>query len=182
MDQSLLTDLEAIRSPDKDVQGEAYQRLITATAVPVDWAYEAWADLLSGLRHKDNRLRSIASQILCNLAKSDPELRMVKDLAALLAVTKDEKFVTARHCTQALWKVGAAGERQKIAFVEGLATRFQECAAEKNSTLIRYDIIQSLRKVYDATADEAIRKRALTLIESEADVKYRRKFASLWKA
>lgn len=182
MDRVVRTDLDAIRSRDKDVQGEAYQRLIAATVPPVAWAYEAWAELLSGLRDKDNRLRSIASQILCNLAKSDPELRMVKDVSALLAVTKDEKFVTARHCMQALWKVGAAGERQRIALVDGLATRFQECAAEKNCTLIRYDIIQSLRKVFDATADEAIRKRALALIESEEDLKYRSKYALLWKA
>ena len=39
--------------------------------------------------------------------------RMLKDFDKLLAVTKDERFVTARHCLQSLWKVGAAGPEQR---------------------------------------------------------------------
>jgi hypothetical protein len=106
---------------------------------------------------------------------------MVRDVPALLAVTKDERFVTARHCMQSLWKVGVAGESQRRVLVDGLTDRFQECIAEKNCTLIRYDILESLRKVYAVVADEAIRQRALALIETEADLKYRKKYATLWK-
>jgi hypothetical protein len=43
------------------------------------------------------RSRAIAAQVLCNLAKSDPKNRMAKDFQALLNVTKDERFVTARR-------------------------------------------------------------------------------------
>ena len=53
--------------------------------------------------------------------------------------------------------------------------------AEKNCTLIRFDIIQSLRKLYDAVKDEEVKAKALELIGTEADIKYRKKFASLWK-
>jgi hypothetical protein len=182
LDQLIRANLDALRSKDKAQQGEAYQRLMTATAGPVDWAYEAWDELLESLRHKDNRLRSIASQILCNLAKSDPKKRMVRDLPALLAVTKDEKFVTARHCLQSLWKVGVAGASQRKAVVDGLAIHFQECAAEKNCTLIRYDILESLRKVFDAVGDEKVKHKALELIATEKDLKYRQKYSTLWKA
>ena len=52
----------------------------------------------------DNHNRAIAAQVLCNLAKSDPQYRMLKDFGALLAVIKDERFVTARHCMQAVKK------------------------------------------------------------------------------
>jgi hypothetical protein len=182
LDQLIRANLDALPSKDKEVQGAAYQHLAKATAVPVDWAYEAWDELLASLRHKDNRLRSIASQILCNLAKSDPKKRIVRDLPALLAVTKDEKFVTARHCLQSLWKVGAAGASQRKALVDGLAIRFQECATEKNCTLIRYDILESLRKVFDAAGDEKVKQKALELIATEKDLKYRKKYATLWKA
>jgi hypothetical protein len=182
LDQLIRADLDALRSKDKEQQGEAYQRLMAATAGPVEWAYEAWDELLASLRHKDNRLRSIASQLLCNLAKSDPKKRIVAGLPALLAVTKDEKFVTARHCMQSLWKVGAAGTSQRKALVDGLAVRFQECVKEKNGTLIRYDILESLRKVYDAVGDKKVQRKALELIETEKDLKYRKKYATLWKA
>jgi hypothetical protein len=94
---------------------------------------------------------------------------------------KDERFVTARHCMQALWKVGAAGKKQRKLLVESLEGRFRECIAEKNCTLIRYDIVQSLRNVYDAVGDEAVKAKALELIEREADLKYRKKYASLWR-
>jgi hypothetical protein len=52
-------------------------------------------------------------------------------------VTKDERFVTARHCLQSLWKVGVAGNKQRKIYMEGLERR----VTEKNGTLIRYDLI-----------------------------------------
>lgn len=182
MDEAIKAHAANIHSGDQAVQGKAYSSLMEETEGPVDWAYKVWDDLLSALRHKDNRLRSIAAQILCNLAKSDPEARMLTDFGALLTVTKDERFVTARHCLLSLWKVGAAGPRQKAMVVDGLAGRFAECVAEKNGTLIRSDIIQGLRKLYDLENDEALREKALGLIESEADLKYRKKYAGVWKA
>jgi len=65
--------------------------------------------------------------------------------------------------------------------VDSLAGRFEECIIEKNGTLIRYDILQSLRNVYDAVKDERIKEKALELIEREEDIKYRKKYANLWK-
>jgi hypothetical protein len=95
-------------------------------------------------------------------------------------VTKDERFVTARHCLQALWKIGLAGEKQRVRLLDGLDTRFRECAAEKNGTLIRYDIVQDMRHLYDQVKDERIREQALALIETEPDLKYRKKYAGVW--
>ncbi|MBZ0288231.1 MAG: hypothetical protein K8I30_11505 [Anaerolineae bacterium] len=181
MDTLTRTNLDNLRSEDKDVQNKAYFAVVAATDEPVDWAYDVWDDMLADLTHKDNHRRAIAAQVLCGLAKSDPEERMLKDFAALLAVTKDERFVTARHCLQALWKVGVAGKEQQRVYMDGLETRFQDCAAEKNCTLIRYDILQSLRNVYDAVKDETIRDRALAWMETEPDAKYRKKYAALWK-
>jgi hypothetical protein len=47
--------------------------------------------------------------------------------------------------------------------------------------LIRYDIIQGLRNLYDEVKDEKIREKALALIETEEDTKYRKKYATVWK-
>jgi hypothetical protein len=181
MDTITQTHLDNIHSEDRELQNKAYFFVLEATNQPVDWAYEVWDRMVEGLRHKDNHVRAIAAQVLCNLAKSDPENRMLKDFDALLAVTKDERFVTARHCMQALWKVGVVGKEQQKKLVNGLEGRFNECITEKNCTLIRYDILQSLRNVYDEVKDETIREKALELIETEEDAKYRKKYASLWK-
>ncbi len=119
---------------------------------------------------------------LVALATSDPEQRIIADFDALLAVTRDERFVTARHCLQALWKVGVAGQAQRDTYREGLMVRFAECATEKNWSLIRYDIIVSLYTVYEMTGDEALEAAARALIHSESDDKYRSKYASVWRA
>ena len=173
--------VEALRSQSKDRQNLAFEGLMKATENPVGWAYEVWDDLLFTLRDGDNRQRSIAAQVLSNLAKSDPKQRMAKDVSVLLRVTKDQHFVTARHCLQSLWKLGIAGEPQCRALLKGLVLRFEECAGEKNCTLIRYDILVALRRVYDLGKDEKIRIAAERLMETEQDAKYRKKYATVWR-
>ncbi|HLE34228.1 MAG TPA: hypothetical protein VJB38_16610 [Bacteroidota bacterium] len=181
MDKTTRTNLSNLWSEDRQLQNDAFTYILKATDKPVDWAYDTWDELLANLTHKDNHNRAIAAQVLCNLAKSDPKNRILKDFDRLLTVTKDERFVTARHCMQALWKVGVAGKKQQKVYVDGLERRFKECVTEKNGTLIRYDILQNLRNVYDAVKDEKINEKASELIETEEDLKYRKKYASLWK-
>ena len=181
MDEQTRTSLGHLGSGDKELQYQAYMHLLEVTQEPVDWAYEVWDAMLAMLSDKDNHLRTIAAQLLCNLARSDPNKRILKDFAAIMAVTRDEKFVTARHTLQAIWKIGLAGPEQRQMVADGLAHRFQECIAEKNCTLIRYDILQDFRSLYNETQDEALRAKALALIETEDDLKYRKKYAGLWK-
>ncbi|MEO8662724.1 MAG: hypothetical protein ABI693_29960 [Bryobacteraceae bacterium] len=181
MTEEIRAALTDIRSQDSGAQNKAYTNLMALTGQDVDWAYEAWGELFEGLRHKDNHVRAICAQVLCNLAKSDPEKRMLRDLDALIAVTKDDRFVTARHCLQSLWKVGVVGPEQRKKLVDGLAGRFRECVSEKNGTLIRFDIAQGLRRLYDLVKDEQVRRTALELIETEPDLKYRKKYAGVWK-
>jgi len=181
MDKTIRTNLDNIRSEDSQLQNKAYLFLMEKTEKPVDWAYEAWDELIEGLTHKDNHVRAIASQILAHLAKSDPQGKIFKDFDKLLIVTKDERFVTARHCMQSLWNVGIVSKKHQEMYLTGLANRFKECIAEKNCTLIRYDILVSMRNVYNEVEDEAIKGKALALIELENDLKYKKKYATVWK-
>jgi hypothetical protein len=180
MDRKTQEYIENLRSEDRDLQNQAFSSILKETEKPVDWAYDTWDELVEGLRHKDNHVRAISAQILANLAKSDPKNRMKKDFPALMAVTRDEKFVTARHTLQSIWKVGLETNMQKTV-VDALANWFKDCTTEKNWTLIRYDIIQDLRNLYDEVKDEKIKKKALELIETEKDPKYKKKYASVWK-
>lgn len=181
MDKTVRSHLDNIYSEDGGLQNKAYHFLIETTEKPVDWAYEVWDELVEGLTHKDNHVRAISSQVLANLARSDPKGRIFKDFDKLLAVTKDEKFVTARHCLQSIWRVGLAGRNAQQMVVNGLEQRYHECVSEKNCTLIRFDIIQDLRNLYDATTSSEIKEKALELIELETDLKYKKKYASVWK-
>jgi HEAT repeat protein len=181
MDDTTRTHWNNLRSDDGDVRYAAFMALLAITDEPVDWAYEVWNELLANLRHKDNHQRAIAAQLLSNLAKSDPEQRMLKDFDALFAVTRDERFVSARHSLQAIWKVALAGKQHQQMVVERLASRFRECVTEKNATLIRYDISDDLRKLYDVVQDETVRETALALIATEEDSKYRKKYAGVWR-
>ena len=182
MNELARTALNNLLAPDKDRQDNAFTSFMDATAQPVDWAYEVWDALVNTLTDEDNRRRAIAAQVLCNLAKSDPKRKMRNTLPALLTLTKDERFVTARHCMQSLWKVGVVSTDLQNLLIDGLAVRFDECSTEKNCTLIRYDIIVVLSRVYDHSGDERIRQQAQAWIATEQDLKYRKKYAGVWKS
>ena len=169
-----------LRRTDYQVRYITFLNILAETDKPVDWAYEVWDWLVAELKSEDNHQRAIAAQILGNLAKSDPQKRVLKDFDKLLAVTSDERFVTARHSLQAIWKVGAAGKEQRQMLVDALSSRFQDCASEKHYTLIRYDILQGFRNLYDAVGDESLKMKAQALIETEADPKYRQKYRRVW--
>ncbi len=105
---------------------------------------------------------------------------MQRTFAALWAVTYDPKFVTARHALQAIWQVGAVRAQHQALVVRHFSERFSSCSAEKHPTLIRYDLIAGLRKLYATTHADELRTTALALIATEADAKYRKKYTSLW--
>ncbi|MBX3013677.1 MAG: hypothetical protein KF832_19305 [Caldilineaceae bacterium] len=182
MSQSIPADLNALWGSERTRQNEAYAAIMAATEQPVAWAYDVWEQAVAHLAHADNHNRAIAAQLLCNLAKSDPEERLLADFDKLLMVTKDERFVTARHALQAIWKVGVAGAAQREQLLAALEKRYFECLPEKNWSLIRFDIIAGLRHLYDAVGDETVMAQALTWIEREADAKYRKKYAAVWKS
>ncbi|MDW0118184.1 hypothetical protein QTL97_14725 [Sporosarcina thermotolerans] len=181
MDNQIKLAFNKSKSGDKDERYEAYQIILKATDQQVDWAYEVWNQLIKDLTHKDNHQRSRAAQYLANLAKSDPEMRIMKDFPELWKVTKDEKFVTARHSLQSIWKVGIAGTAQLKMVMEFMVERFKKCEDEKNFTLIRNDIIQNMKNLFDYYNDEFIKQTALDLIDIVDDKKYKKKYMDIWK-
>jgi hypothetical protein len=81
----------------------------------VDWAYEIWDLLKKDLTHPDNHQRAIAAQLLCNLAKSDPEGRILGDFFALMEVTKDNRFgKTLPSVFMENWPGGQAAKRNLV--------------------------------------------------------------------
>ena len=174
-------DFDDLWAKDRQKQNLAFTAVLAETVEPVDWAYAVWDDLVLHLASKDNHDRAIAAQVLCRLAKSDPDARLDRDFDALFAVTRDERFVTARHTLLALWEVGVAGPWQRERLLGALRDRFKACSSEKNCTLVRYDVAVVLKRVHDITADESVKELALALIEAEPDAKYRKKYATAWK-
>lgn len=180
LDNDMKQNFANLQDKDKNKQYEAYVNIIKAIKTPVDWAYEVWDELIDGLTSKDNHTRSRSAQFLAYLAISDPQERILDDFSKVWEVTKDEKFVTARHSLQAIWRVGLAGKAQKDVLVSHLVNRYKQCENEKNYTLIRFDIIQNLKNLYDALNDEQLKEHALELIELETDEKYKKKYSKVW--
>lgn len=174
-------DFDALWSKDRAVQHTEFQRALLVTNERVEWSYDAWDELVAHLRSPENHDRAIAAQILCRLSASDPKLRVLRDFDRLFAVTRDERFVTARHTIQALWRIGVVGPKQRARLLAALAGRFAECIVEKNCTLIRYDIAEGLRKLYDAIGENNVKEFALRLIDTEDDVEYKKKYMTLWR-
>lgn len=181
MDVEIQRYFDDLESKDKEAQYEAYNHIMEETEGKVDWAYEVWDQLIEDLTNRDIHKRSRAVQFLSSLAISDPEQRMIRDFSKIWEVTKDPKFVTARHSLQTIWKVGLAGEEQQELVLNHLSNRFKNCTDEKNYTLRRFDIIQGMRNLYDAVQDEEIKELALELIEMEEDNKYKKKYVTAWK-
>lgn len=168
-------------SSDRNAQNAAFSTAMDVTRESVDWAHTVWDDVLENLRSPDNHNRAIAAQVLCNLAANDSTGRVLDNLDDLIEVTRDERFVTARHGIQSLWKIGLAGPKTREAIIGALERRYADSPGEKNSTLVRSDIVQSLRRLYDATGDTDIADRARAMVASEDDPKYRKKYDGHWK-
>ena len=181
MDQSTKEHVVNLHSTDAESRYASFHYLMKLTQQPVAWAYDAWDGQLALVREGDNHQRAIAAQLLSSLARSDPQERMLRDLDRFMAVTEDERPVTARHPFQSVWKVGATSKALQKKAVDHLDRRFQECAIEKNATLIRYDIQEVFRKLYDAVLGEKFKQHALPRLETEENSKYPKKYSSIWK-
>ncbi len=72
MEPTTRTQYDNLYVQDGDVRYAAMNAILAQTEHPVDWAYEVWDDLLTHLQDKNNHVRTIAAQVLCNLAKSVP--------------------------------------------------------------------------------------------------------------
>ena len=167
LNETIKTHLENLETANKEDQYVAFTSLLAATEVEVNWAYEVQDQFVQWLTDADNRRRARSAQFLAHLAISDPENRILNDFPKLWNVTYDPKFVTARHSLQAIWRVDLAGKKQKKLVLDHFTDRFQSGENEKHYTLIRFDMIQGLKNLFDQLQEE--------------DLKYRTKYLSVWK-
>ena len=172
----------ARESSDREVAYQAFVELMALAEQQVSWSYEVWDQMVGDLSHKDGHKRAFAAQLLARLALSDPENRMQRDFAALGAVLRDEKTVTARHALQSIWRVGLAGDDRRAQVLDALEKRFRECSSEKNASLVRSDTIESLGQLFRAVGDPSIEARAEALMASETDERARKKQRASWRS
>jgi hypothetical protein len=181
MNRTIKKKLDLLNSADRMEQHEAFLSIMAATDQPVTWAYDVWDRFVRQLTDPSNRQRAIAAQVLCNLAKSDPEHRILGDFDRLFEVTRDKRFVTARHALQSIWKVGAQGDHHLALVLKAFEKRFTECAKEKNRTLIRSDILKGMKRLHRDPGDARVERLAKRLLQLEEDRKYRKKYLLLWR-
>lgn len=181
MDKDVKKLFNNLGSTDDKIRLSALQSVLKLTEEKVDWVYEVWDDLLVKLGSENSYQRSIAIMVLCNLGKSDVEDRLSVSLDLLLAHTRDDKFITSRQCIQNIWKVAAAGRKNREKVLAHLEKRFRECTSEKHYNLLREDIILSMSLLYKEQKDKTLLTRARKLMDEEKVEKYRKKYESILK-
>lgn len=181
MSFSIKESVKRLHDVDRTIQYDAFLDIQREIEKPVDWAYEVWGQFAKWLNSKDAHDRARGAQFLAGLSKSDPENRILNNFSSLCAVAEDEKFVTARHALQSIWKVGLGGEEQKKRVLDYLVNRFREAPNGVHPTMIRSDIIVGLRNLANSTQDESIEGIGTELIGIEADPKYKKKLIASWK-
>lgn len=181
MDQHVKEIYDNLASTDDAVRMSALQAILERTQDRVAWVYEVWDDLFERLSHPNSYQRTIAILVLCNLAKSDAQHRLDSSLDLLLAHTKDDKFITSRQCLQNIWKIAAASPQNRDQVIVHLEKRFNECTSEAHYNLLRQDIVQSFRRLYDQEKDAGLLIRARDLIQEENEVKYRKQYDAILK-
>jgi len=138
-----------------------------------------WDGFVKDLRDRGSHVRAIAAQLLCGLARSDPQNRMLKDINTLMVVMRDERFVTL----SAIALKGRGRGQEPAEDGGGSACRpVRRLRCREELLLIRHDIVQGMRNLSDDVRDETIRTKELELIETGLDLKYSKKYAGVWKA
>jgi len=181
MDKQVKECIDNLGSTDDKTRLNALQTILKITEDKVDWVYDVWDDLVSKLDNENSYQRSIALMVLCNLAKSDSENRIEGILDRLLAHTRDDKFITSRQCIQNVWKVAATSNRTKEIVLDHLEKQYTDCSEEKHYNLIRQDIIQSIRYLYDCEEDDRLLVWAKEMAKKENEEKYRKKYEAILK-
>jgi len=181
MDSAIRQKFIELSSKDDKLRMDALQAILRITDEKVDWASEVWDELLQKLDDKNSYQRSIAIMVLCNLAKSDDENRMSEAIDRLLSHTRDEKFITSRQCLQYIWKIAVVNLTLKEKVVTHLEAQYKTCIQDKHYNLIRQDIIQSLKNIYDANGDELLLDKIRMLLQLEDDLKNRKKYGQIVK-
>jgi len=179
MDRAVKEQFDLLSSTDDAIRMGALQTILKLTDQKVDWIYEVWDELFEKLKSENSFQRSIGIMVICNLAKSDTQNRLSHCLDLLLAHSRGEKFITSRQCIQNIWKVATTGGPAYDKILDHLEERFRECVNEKHYNLIRSDVIQSIRSIYDATQDPALLNRAQILIMEEKEKKYLKKLMAI---
>ena len=122
--------IQNILSKRKEASYDSFISLLDETKKKVSWSYRHW-DVLENLLVKgDDHQRSVAAQLLANLAKSDPDQRMVNTLPKLIEETKDQRFVSAHHTIQCLWKIGIINKQLEQLLLDGLFGRYYDSEKE----------------------------------------------------
>ena len=171
----------ARKSEDLKESYAALTQLFKLSEKPVTWAYDVWGDLLDQLKTGDNRERAFAAQMLARLAISDPKARILKALPALEAVMRDERFVTARHTVQSLWRAGVPSDKHAAQISVALQKRYRDCVTHKNAALIRTDIIEAMVKLGHAVGRDKVELDVDRLLATESDPKARKKQLAVWR-
>ncbi|WP_225743138.1 nucleoporin NDC1 [Marinilactibacillus sp. Marseille-P9653] len=146
MDKETRMLLEIIEHGKKECQLTAFILLLEKSETQVDWSYEVWDTLLSGLKSSDLYEKTGASQLLCYLSISDPECRILHSFQDIWKCTYVPNQDLAENALRATWRMGLAGPEQRSILLQAYEKRFMVlCGSEdKVDQSICWTILENL--------------------------------------
>jgi hypothetical protein len=176
---SLFRDLE---SKDDKIRYPAFKKLQEVTEKKVTWIYDKWFTLTEKLESDNSHQRTIGLTLLANLSKSDEELWIAKIIDKYLEHFDDEKFITARLCIQAVWKIALVNDRLRRKIINSLEQSYwRNIHLKTHGNLIRQDIVASLDQIFQNTKDKEVINLVLRIAAEETDDKIIKKLNALVK-
>ena len=171
--------IDNLESKNDTIRLNALESILNISEEQVDWVYEVWDHLVGKLDDENSYQRTGAIRVLCNLVKSDSENRILSCLDRLLDHTRDDKFITSRICIQNIWKIAATNRQAGEIIIGHLEKQFEDCAQGKHYNLVRQDILQSMRQLFDHEKDDRILIIAREMVKQEKEEKYRKKYENI---
>jgi hypothetical protein len=158
-----------LNSKEDDIRFNALTTLKEISKDKVPWFEERYNELISKLNDSNSFQRSIGIMLLCDLAKSDENQLINKDLAKILRHIQDEKFITSRQCIQNIWKIAIYETDTRSKIEKALIEYFARCESIDHGNLLRQDIISALWEIRKTYNDPKLEKTVIQLIELEND-------------
>jgi hypothetical protein len=173
---------EDLLSKNNKIRFAAFKEVHALTDKKVIWIYDRWFELVEKISSENSYQRTIGLTLLANLCKSDDENRFSKIIDAYLEHLDDEKFITARLCIQAVWKIALVNDRLRRKIIDSLEQSYWgNIHLKTHGNLIRQDIVTSLNQIFQNTKDKEVINLVLRIAAEETDDKIIKKLNALVK-
>jgi hypothetical protein len=157
--------LNSILSHRDEERYPAFQVVLIVSEQQPAALYPAWKQFESMLGSQNSYFRSIALQVIANLAKADTENHFEKIFDSYFNVLRSNKTITAIYATNNAWKIALA-KPELQGKITNLLLNIDRIHQGKQKDLLKGHAIESFSRYY-GEVDTADQGRILEFVKKE---------------